>query len=228
MDNFEILKTFDKLVDEKFNLKLKEEVDFIKSSLGLDNSDLEFFVGRKFSDDDDYMTDSFTTIELSRLYELRMPSEQTKELVKEYNKNKHNTLDEKVTLLLSLFDIKDEDSLDRLINTIADVRSSIYEVDKENGDIKLKGHHPSHRQYRRKNRKECRCEKSCSDHKKECEKDNQDAKGYAEMSYSYYDSEKMKEPKSETFSFDFDPTNYMAYSKKFKRMADKILKLTKE
>ena len=257
MDNFELLKKFDCLVENKMKKDLKLEIESIKNSYGFTDDDISFFVGRNFSDGFEYSINDISAFELARLYELCFPMSETKAIIDEYLKNRKETLNEKVSHLLNLFNVRDEKTLDELISTIIDVRSSIYEVDKEalqvkkeidetDKEIKDIASEPNknvkcdkksfnscrneHKNHEHRKDSDCVCcssNESKKGDKNSCE-NNQEKKGCAKMSYSYFNSDTMDEPKTKSYTFEFDPNEvnlgdyFYKYSDKIAKIAEKI------
>ena len=221
MDNCQILKKFNNLVENEYNEILKENLFFAKKSLGLNEKDVKTFIGRDSLDENDFSIWKLSAMEAARLTELSNPSDETLKLIDMYKKNNEKGLNEKVSKLLSLFDIKDEESLDRLIDTITDVRSSIYEVENETAEMKADSKPSEDNQCKCASQTECKCEEKRASHNESFENKKPEGKGHAEMSYAYYDSESMDEPKTETVSFDFDPTNLLA--NEFSKRLGKLL-----
>ena len=258
MDNFDLLKKFDCIVEEKLENDLKCEIEAVKSQYGFNDDDISFFVGRNFSDDNEYHIEDLSAFELARLYELCFPLSETRDIINEYIKNKNTSLDEKVMHLLNLFDIKDEKSLDRLIETIIDVRSSIYEVDKEakqvdkelqevekeisGTDAEIDNSDNGHCKCHDTNEEPCCCSREKTEEGKDCCKKEQDEMGHGNVIYSYFDSNTMDKPKTATYSFDLSPEdwtsifndecckqrNYSEYSKRLASFAEKLRNFTKQ
>lgn len=184
---------FDRIIRTRFNEGIKSYMANVKAERGLSDEDIEALVGIKMSEDQDIRLDNLSGLETMRIIELCSDEEPTVKLIEAYKEETRQLrLMEKLDMLLEIFNICDEKSLDRLLDKAISVRNAF----NDHGDKPDTGCNDSCKSQddtksECKSRKEECCERNS---KAECGHDDEECKCGGFEASSYYDSETMDEP----------------------------------
>lgn len=212
----------DRLIRDRFDNGIIDYLTKVKIEKNLYDEDIEALTGVMVTDSDAVKLDNLSGLEVMRIIELCSDEDATTDVVARYKADEHaERLGNKLGMMLDLFNIHDEASLDSLLDKAIEVRNAINQAmseppidDRPQADgMDNKGcecgcsrdsresenMHPKRKERHgkaRRNFREGRCngtEQNCAGNKT----DDGDCKCAGFKVSSHYDSETMDEPETE-------------------------------
>ena len=197
----------DLVIRKRFDEGIGDYLEKIKSDRKLTDEDIEALTGVKVSDARNVTLDRLSGLEVMRIIELCSDEKPTLELIEAYRNNaEHDRLGRKLDMMLDLFGVSDEATLDKLLDKAIEVRTAIGQV--MDDCVKQKEEDKGCAQ------KQCTCESGdnvckgrhsrCTANRKHRDKPKENGphgseSGYA--SYTHYDSRTMDKPETKTWKW---------------------------